>query len=141
MNNLIQVERGCMICSINIWLRAAAVHFSTLSACTGHMLVRLIQTAKGRKMDKSSLIKAEKNPWHSPLFMTGRGLNAAESIWLTWLFSFRKDGVATCPDAGVFPQVSCFSSVCAVPAYAWEVVAGTSCDICAACAFFPEEDS
>ncbi len=25
------------------------------------MLVRLIQTAKGRKMDKSSLIKAEKN--------------------------------------------------------------------------------
>ncbi len=29
MNNLIQVERGCMICSINIWLRAVAVHFST----------------------------------------------------------------------------------------------------------------
>ncbi|WP_296781813.1 hypothetical protein, partial [Thiolapillus sp.] len=29
MKNLIQVERGCMICSINIWLRAVAVHFST----------------------------------------------------------------------------------------------------------------
>ncbi len=31
------------------------------------MLVRLIQTAKGRKMDKSSLIKAEKNPFFDVL--------------------------------------------------------------------------
>ncbi len=31
------------------------------------MLVRLIQTAKGRKMDKSSLIKAEKNHKKRPI--------------------------------------------------------------------------
>ena len=57
MKNLIQVERVCMICSINIWLRAVAVHFSTP--------LRLYQpyacATDTDGEDKSSLIKAEKN--------------------------------------------------------------------------------